>query len=320
MTLKIGTRGSALALYQARTVASALQAHGASAEIVVIRTSGDRLADAVLSEVGGKGLFVKEIEEALLRREVDLAVHSSKDLPNELPPELGIRAVLPRADPRDALVLPAGSGAPADFQTLAPRLTTMPPIGTSSVRRIAQLRRALGGGRFLPVRGNLDTRLRKLDTGEYGALVLAAAGLLRLEYGARISAFVPLDVSIPAPGQGIIAIETRRDDASTNPMVAALDDAEAAVALTAERAVVARLGGGCQLPIGAHAEVHGDRLRLQALVIAPDASREARTSVEGPSGSAEALGRQAADVLLANGGDEILTAVRRVQTGNGMNR
>src|SRR5687767_6971430 len=204
--LRLGTRGSELALFQARTVAALLERQAtASCEIVAIKTSGDRLAEATLSQIGGKRLFVKEIEDALLAGDVDLAVHSSKDMPAVLPEGLVVGAVLPREDARDAVILPQ-SGEMA-FDDVVRALGREPRIGTSSVRRIAQLTRLFPGARFLPVRGNLDTRLRKLDAGGYDALVLAAAGLLRLQHGHRISVAVPLDACVPAPGQGIIAIE-----------------------------------------------------------------------------------------------------------------
>src|SRR5687768_863033 len=211
--LRLGTRGSELALFQARTVAALLERHsGASCEIVVIKTSGDRLAEATLSQIGGKRLFVKEIEDALLAGDIDLAVHSSKDMPAVLPDRLDVGAVLPREDARDALVLPA---AAADFRSLddiGRVLGRAPRIGTSSVRRSAQLTRLFPGASFLPIRGNLDTRLRKLDSGQYDALVLAAAGLRRLGRSARLSTVLPPDVCVPAPGQGIIAVEIRSAD------------------------------------------------------------------------------------------------------------
>src|SRR5688572_15647751 len=208
-TLRLGTRGSELALFQARAVAGLLRERaGIDCEIVVIRTSGDRLAEAPLSDVGGKRLFVKEIEDALLGGDIDLAVHSSKDMPAMLPDGLDVAAVLEREDPRDALVLPHGPEPRA--QSLEP-----PRIGTGSVRRIAQLRQRFPTAEFSNVRGNVDTRLRKLDSGDYDLLVLAAAGLRRLGFGARISVSIPIEECVPAPGQGIIAIETRTDDAAT---------------------------------------------------------------------------------------------------------
>ena len=213
--LRLGTRGSQLALWQANAVAARLQeATGRSCRIIVIKTSGDRLKDAPLSEVGGKRLFVKELEDALLRGEIDLAVHSSKDMPAVLPDGLTIGAVLPREDPLDAIVLPTKTVRTVEmsFNDVVRVLGDSPSIGTSSVRRIAQLTRLFPQARFTPIRGNLDTRLRKLDDGEYDAIVLAAAGLRRLGMTSRISARVPSSVCVPAPGQGIVAIEIREKD------------------------------------------------------------------------------------------------------------
>jgi hydroxymethylbilane synthase len=198
--LRVGTRGSQLALFQARAVAALLEARaGVACEIVVIRTTGDRLAEAPLAQIGGKRLFVKEIEDALVAGEIDLAVHSSKDMSAVLPDGLEVAGVLPREDPRDGVVLP--DEAPVPLDDLVRRLGPTPRIGTSSVRRIAQLTQILPGAQFLPVRGNLDTRLRKLEAGGFDALVLAAAGLRRLQYGARISTALPPDVCVPAPGR-----------------------------------------------------------------------------------------------------------------------
>jgi hydroxymethylbilane synthase len=309
-TLRLGTRGSALALVQARTVASLLrQRTGTDCEIVVIKTSGDRMADARLSEVGGKGLFVKEIEEALLAGTIDLAVHSSKDMPAQIPDGLEVCATLPREDPRDALVLPAPAES-MPFDEAVRRLGAAPRIGTSSVRRVAQLTALLPGAQFVPFRGNLDTRLRKLDQGDVDGIILAAAGLRRLEQAARISAFVPPDACIPAPGQGIVAVEIRADDATVAGLVAQIGDRDALDALHAERAVVAALGGGCQMPIGAHATITGDRITLAGVVIAPDGRRAARAIAEGPRSEAAAIGRQAAERLLAGGADDILARIR----------
>ena len=229
--LRLGSRGSQLALFQARLVAERLKsAGGVACDIVVIKTSGDRLQERPLSEIGGKRLFVKEIEDALLGGEIDLAVHSSKDMPAVLPDGLEVGAVLEREDPRDALVMPVGKGSFSGDDVKR--------IGTGSVRRIAQLRARFPHALFENVRGNLDTRLRKLDAGEYDLLVLAAAGLRRLGFTSRISALVPLDECVPAPGQGIIAIEVRGDDASTRRIVTKIADADALAALDAERALV----------------------------------------------------------------------------------
>jgi hydroxymethylbilane synthase len=314
--LRLGTRGSQLALWQARTVASRIQAAGGpSCRIVVIKTSGDRLQEAPLSEVGGKRLFVKEIEDALLKHEVDLAVHSSKDMPVVIPDGLDIAAVLPREDPHDAVVLPvrrsfSGPSQGAAITTvdeLVAELGQTAMIGTGSVRRVAQLIRILPATRFTPIRGNLDTRLRKLDAGEYDALVLAAAGLRRLGFESRISMSLPATVCVPAPGQGIVAIEIRREDESTRRAVAAINDPPANAALEAERAVVAALGGGCQTPIGALATpADDDALELMAVVVALDGSRAVRAQGRGPRSEAAAVGARVGAQLIAEGAGEIL--------------
>jgi hydroxymethylbilane synthase len=312
-TLRLGTRGSELALFQANAVAALLLRHARTAsDIVVIKTSGDRLADASLAEIGGKRLFVKEIEDALLGGEIDLAVHSSKDMPAALPPGLQVGAVLAREDPHDAIVLP-GSAPALPIQGVVKALGDHPRIGTSSVRRIAQLSRLFPGATFLPVRGNLGTRLRKLDSGEYDALVLAAAGLRRLGRGDRITAAIPADVCVPAPGQGIIAVEIREGDERVKQVVAQIDDPDAAVALRAERVVVARLGGGCQMPIGVLAENGGEGLAVKGVVVSPDGSRLVRASATGSPADAERLGATVADELLRGGAGDILADVQRAQ-------
>jgi hydroxymethylbilane synthase len=311
MTLRIGTRGSELALYQANAVAQQLRAKAhVDCDIVVIRTSGDRLAEAPLTQIGGKRLFVKEIEDALLAGEVDLAVHSSKDMPAVLPDGLAIAAVLPREDPRDAAVLPGGT-VDLPFEELVSHLGERPRIGTSSVRRIAQLTRLFPGASFLPIRGNLGTRLRKLDDGQYDALVLASAGLIRLDQRARISTVLPATACVPAPGPGIIAIEIRSGDDRVATLLGAIDDARARAALDAERAVVSTLGGGCQMPIGAHAAIANGEMTLVAVVLALDGAQAIRTESRGSMTEALALGRTAAEDLLAQGADTVLDAVRR---------
>ncbi len=325
--LRIGTRGSQLALYQARTVAALVgERAGVACEIVVIRTSGDRLAEAALSEIGGKRLFVKEIEDALLAGDVDLAVHSSKDMPVVLPAELEIGAVLPREDPRDALVLPGSvplsagalplgavrdAGLDVGLDGVVARLGQTPRIGTSSVRRSAQLRSLFPGGSFLPIRGNLDTRLHKVDAHDFDVIVLAAAGLRRLEQGHRISATVPVETCVPAPGQGIIAIEMRGDDDRMRRLLEQVNDREARAALEAERATVVRLGGGCQMPIGAYAAVTGDRIAVTAVVISLDGTRAIRAAASGALADAVAIGTAVAADLLAHGASEILADVER---------
>ena len=310
--LKLGTRGSELALFQARTVAALLERQaGTACEIVVIKTSGDRLAEATLSEIGGKRLFVKEIEDALLAGDVDLAVHSSKDMPAVLPDGLDVGAVLPREDPRDALILPDAQPGRLSLDDIVRVLGRSPRVGTSSVRRSAQLTRLFPGATFLPIRGNLDTRLRKVDSGQYDAIVLAAAGLRRLGQDARISAFLPADACVPAPGQGIIAVEIRSGDGRVRDVVRTIDDPRAAIALRAERTVVTRLGGGCQMPIGAYADVEGDAVTLTGIVISVDGSRVARAAATGSAAGAEALGLAVAEQLLERGAAEILEDVQR---------
>jgi hydroxymethylbilane synthase len=317
-TLRLGTRGSQLALYQANTVARLLRERaGTDVEVVVIKTSGDRLAEAALSQIGGKRLFVKEIEDALLVGEVDLAVHSSKDMPAVLPEGLEVGAVLPREDARDAVILPEKNGVPGQvdrtLEDVVRELGRNPRIGTSSVRRSAQLTRLFPGAQFHPIRGNLDTRLRKLDSGQFDAIVLAAAGLRRLEHASRISAALPVEACVPAPGQGIIAIEIRSGDATVRDAVTQIDDATAAAALVCERAVVRRLGGGCQMPIGAYAQIEGDAISAIGLVVSLDGSRAERADARGVVRDADAVGVRLADALLAQGAGEILEAVQREQ-------
>jgi hydroxymethylbilane synthase len=315
--LRLGTRGSQLALWQARTVAERIAARGGPpCEIVIIKTSGDQLQEAPLSEAGGKRLFVKEIEDALLKGAIDLAVHSSKDMPAELPAGLSVAAVLPREDPRDAVVLPIPSASAQHEQVrsieeLVTRLGNAPNIGTGSVRRISQLIRVFPGAHFRPIRGNLDTRLRKIDAGEHDALVLAVAGLKRLGFASRISLMLPADVCVPAPGQGIIAIEVRLDDTETTNVVAAVDDRATRAALDAERAVVTALGGGCQTPIGAVALPAGDGgLEVTGIVVAVDGSRAIRAHARGPLADAAKIGASVAAKLIADGAADILAESR----------
>jgi hydroxymethylbilane synthase len=307
--LRIGTRGSALALWQARTVAALIEASGPQTELVVIKTDGDRLQTAPLSELGGKRLFVKEIEDALLRGEIDLAVHSAKDMSAELPEGLVIAAVLPREDSRDVLVLREDTGI-SEFQAALAHLGEQPAIGTGSVRRVAQLAARLPCAVFSDIRGNVDTRLRKLDAGGFDALVLAAAGMLRLGAGARISAHIPIDVCVPAPGQGIVAIEVRSDDERTRAAIGPLGDPAAALSLTAERAVVTALGGGCQLPLGAIALHENGGLRMHGAVASPDGRRVIRCDVAGTTARPADLGRRLADELAGAGARDILDAVK----------
>ena len=316
--LRLGTRGSELALRQARAVAARIaETGGPPCRIVIVKTSGDRLQEAPLSDVGGKRLFVKEIEDALLANEIDLAVHSSKDMPAVLPPGLAVAAVLPREDPLDAVVLPEAATRP--FHTLDELVATLgqtPTFGTSSVRRVAQLIRIFSHARFVPMRGNVGTRLKKVEHGECTALVLASAGLRRLGLGDRIAFRLPAAACVPAPGQGIVAVEIREDDEATRRVAAPIDDYASHAALRAERALVEALGGGCQTPIGALASpADGDHLELLAAVVATDGTRAARASGRARTSEAAALGAEIAARLLAEGAAEILADVRR---GNGV--
>jgi hydroxymethylbilane synthase len=296
--LTIGSRGSQLALWQARWIKGRLEELGESCHIEIIKTTGDKITDVPLAQVGGKGLFTKEIEEALLRGDVDLAVHSMKDLPTILPEGLAITAVPLREDPRDALVgcklhdLAEGS-----------------KVGTSSLRRAAQLRALRPDLKVEPVRGNLDTRLRKLEEGKYSAIVLAAAGLNRMGWDDRIAEILSTNYMCPAVGQGALAIETREDLGPAAQLCARLDHAETRTAVSAERALLAALGGGCQVPIGAYGTLAGDELHLTAVVCTPDGNRLLRRNASGPANAAEPLGRELADALLEAGADEILEDV-----------
>jgi hydroxymethylbilane synthase len=334
--LRLGTRGSQLALWQANTVAARIAAAGGpSCRVVIIKTDGDRLQDRPLSELGGKGLFVKEIEDALLAGEIDLGVHSSKDMSAVLPDGLTIAGVLPRENPLDAIVLPVRLKADttetrsvrlqpdpsASMDDLVQRLGAAPSIGTGSVRRIAQLTRLFPGARFTGIRGNLDTRLRKLDEGAHDALVLAAAGLTRLGFSSRISLAIPAEACVPAPGQGIVAIEIRGDDARAREAVTRIDDAAAADALAAERALLQTLGGGCQTPVGALASIVDDgQLEIVAVVAALDGSRVIRGRARAARHDAAALGARVGVQLLADGARDILADAERAQNARTLER
>jgi hydroxymethylbilane synthase len=296
--LTIGSRGSQLALWQARWIQSRLEALGEQCRIEIIHTTGYKITSVALSKVGTKGLFTKEIEEALLAGSIDLAVHSLKDMPTELPPGLTLAAIPEREDPRDALV--------------GRRLSELPPrarVGTSSLRRAAQLRAVRPDLEIENIRGNLDTRLRKLDEGQYDAIVLASAGLRRLGWENRIAELLDPEVMCPAVGQGALAVETRDDDGPGQRIARALDHLETRTAVTAERAVLASLGGGCQVPIGAYATIDGARLQLRAIIVSPDGSQMIRKQSCGTVGHAADLGRSLGQELLAEGGKQILEAV-----------
>ena len=307
--LKIGTRGSPLALWQANTVAALLRERGCTVDLTIIKTAGDRLQDNPHEPSFGKGVFVKEIEEALLSRSIDVAVHSAKDMSAQLPDGLSIAAVLPREDPRDALVL---RDAPVGITLAAAlgRIRARPTIGTSSVRRSAQLTAVLNGAHFAPIRGNVDTRLRKLDAGEFDAIVLAVAGMKRLGFKARVTAPIAIDHCVPAPGQGIVAIETRADYDELRRVLATMDDASAGASFTAERALVTALGGGCQLPLGGIAIQDGADLTMQAVVTSADGARVIRRSARGSVARPAELGRTVADELAKAGAIGILNEVR----------
>jgi hydroxymethylbilane synthase len=293
--MRLGTRASALALVQARSVAAALP--GAGVEVVPMRTEGDRLADARLAVVGGKGLFVREIEEALLRGDIDLAVHSLKDLPAEPPAGLTLAVFPRREDPRDVLV----ARQPATVRSLPPGAR----VGTSSPRRRALLLSLRPDLQVGPIRGNVDTRLRKLQAGDWDATVLAAAGLRRLGVAPAHCESLDPDVFVPAVGQGILAVQARTDDARTLAALAPLDDAPTRVCATAERAYLARLGASCNTPMAAHARLQGDTVRMTAIVASQDGRRIIRASITAPATAAAELGRDVADELLARGAADL---------------
>jgi hydroxymethylbilane synthase len=302
--VRVGTRGSQLALWQADHVSAALvqAVPGLQLEREIIKTQGDKILDVPLARIGDRGLFVKEIEEALLAGRIDLAVHSLKDLPTVQPEKLAISCVMARVDARDCLVSPRyGSLAalPADAV-----------VGTSSLRRKAQLKARFPGWQFKDVRGNLQTRLDKLDRGEYDALILACAGLDRLGLGDRIAERLPFSLCLPAVGQGALAIETRDDDRELIAWLSRLEDPATRACITAERALLRELEGGCQVPIGAQAVVEGEILRLEGVVASLDGERVLRAYAEGPTADAADLGRRVAGELLRLGGHAILAAIR----------
>ena len=291
MVIRVGTRGSALALWQAQHVKGRLEALGHEVTLVPITTAGDRLLDRRLELVGGKGAFLKEIEEALLARAIDLAVHSLKDVPTALPAGLRLVAMLERADARDALVS-------ANRERLG-ELRRGAVLGTTSLRRRAQLLAQRPDLRVEDLRGNVDTRLRRLREGRFDAIVLALAGLTRLGHAAEAAEVLDVDVLLPAPGQGVIALECRADDTAVAAAVAPLDHAPTARCATAERVFLAALGGGCNLPLGAHAQLDGERVRLRALVAREDGSLTLRGDAE--DADPTELGQRVARQLLTNG-------------------
>jgi hydroxymethylbilane synthase len=301
--LVIGTRGSKLALWQAEWVHARLRKlePGLAVSLKRIKTSGDTILGTPLATIGGKGLFVKEIEEALLRGDIDLAVHSMKDVPTRLPPGLEILAIPEREDPRDVLI--------ARNNVSLERLVSGSRIGTSSLRRQAQLLHYRPDLSVQVLRGNLDTRLRKLEAGEYDGIILAAAGIKRLGWSDRVTEYLPPDVCLPAIGQGALALEGRTDDGFVRAVVTRLDHHPTRMAVTAERALLERLEGGCQVPIAAHASITNGTVTLNALIAGVNGRRLVRDSVHGPMRDAHRLGIELAERLLALGGDEILKEI-----------
>ncbi|MGE5554016.1 MAG: hydroxymethylbilane synthase [Betaproteobacteria bacterium] len=302
--VKVGTRESRLALWQTEWVVGELSKAYPEREFayVWIKTKGDKILDSPLARIGDRGLFVKEIEEALLAREVDLAVHSMKDVPTEIRAGLTIAAVTGRADPRDCLLS-------RRYRSFA-ELPEGARIGTSSLRRVAQLKASRPDLEFVSIRGNLDTRLRKLDTMDLEAIVLAAAGLERLGWTELVVERLPPDLCLPAVGQGALGIETRAEDGETHALVQVLADPVTTACVAAERAFLAELEGGCQVPIGALAELDGGALRLRGAVASLDGSRLVRGERRGPLNQPQELGRTLGKELLARGGREILAAIR----------
>lgn len=306
--LRIATRGSALALWQANHVRERLaQLHGVESELIRIRTSGDRfqttpVAD-VAQQVGTKGIFIKELEEALLAGTADLAVHSMKDVPSETPPGLAFSAITKREDPRDCLI-----------SSDSRKLKDLPPgarVGTSSLRRQAQLLHHRPDLVLLDLRGNVDTRLKKVAAGEFDAIVLAAAGVNRLGASDRITELIATEIMLPAVGQGALGIETRSDDAETSKLVAALDDPDSRTAVIAERALLRELEGGCQLPLGAWARRDHGELLLEACVFSPDGAEFVRRELRGHPKHPEGLGTRLGQILIEAGADRILRLAGR---------
>ena len=300
---RIGTRKSPLALWQAEHVRARLlaQHRDLHVELVPMSTEGDRILDRSLAAVGGKGLFIKELEQGLFDERIDIAVHSLKDMTATLPNGLALAAVCEREDPRDAFVS-TRYAEPAALPAKA-------RVGTASLRRQCQLRHAFPALEVVTLRGNVNTRLAKLDNGEFDAVVLAVAGLKRLGFEERIRARLDTELSLPAVGQGVVCVESRDDDRETRSLLAVLEHAPTRVCISAERAMNAALEGGCQVPIGGYAELNGERLRVRGLVGAPDGSYLIRGEVEGPAAQAEQLGWALAEDLLARGARAILDGV-----------
>ena len=297
--LRIGSRGSQLALWQANHISNLLRERGYQVELEVIKTTGDKITEVALAKVGTKGMFTKEIEEALAEGRVDLAVHSLKDLPTELSSGFEIAAITKRENPRDVFC--------SRKYTSIDDLPKRARVGTSSLRRQAQLKSMRADLDIHPLRGNVDTRLRKLEAGEYDAIILAAAGLNRLGKTELVKQVIPAEIMCPAAGQGALGIEIRAGDIATRQLVVFLDDAAARSTTTCERALLHKLGGGCQVPIGAFAEARNGQLHLNAIVAHPDGGKVLRESRDG-SDPVE-LGNEVGATLLRRGGDAILEEV-----------
>jgi hydroxymethylbilane synthase len=297
--LRIGSRGSQLALWQAHHISDLLRAQGHTVELEIIKTTGDKITDVALAKVGTKGMFTKEIEEALVENRIDLAVHSLKDLPTELAVDFEIAAITTRENPRDVFC----SVKFANIEALPQQAN----VGTSSLRRQAQLKALRPDLQIYPLRGNVDTRLRKLESGDYDAIILAAAGLNRLGKTQLVRQVIPVQVMTPAAGQGALGIEIRNGDRATRALLAFLDDAAARAATTCERALLNKLGGGCQVPIGAFAEAMGGLIRLNGLVAHPDGTKVLRETRDGDD--PVRLGEEVGETLLRRGGDVILEEV-----------
>ena len=302
--IKIGTRGSKLALWQANWVKSVLEQNfpPTPIELIVIKTQGDKILDVSLAKVGGKGLFVKEIEQALLTRRIDIAVHSMKDMPADIPEGLCIGAIPERENPVDVFISRNG----AQFIELAAGSV----IGTSSLRRGAQLRHARPDIVIQPIRGNLDTRLKKLESENFDALVLAAAGVKRLDLEHKITEYLDPEIMLPAVGQGALCIEIRKDDSTVGPLVASLEHASTRAVVAGERAFLNRLEGGCQVPIAGHGRISEKQLAITGLVAEVDGSRVIKGEKSGPLDSAETIGIDLAEELLAGGADKILEKLK----------
>ena len=302
-TIRIGSRGSQLALWQARHIQSELEQRntGISVTIKKIKTTGDKILDVPLAKVGGKGLFVKEIEDALLKNEIDIAVHSMKDVPAVLPEGLCIGVVTKREDPRDVLISRDGNG----FS----HLPSGAHIGTSSLRRISQLLNQRPDLNISPLRGNLDTRIKKLNSGAFDAIVLAAAGILRMGWEEKITEYLPINISLPAIGQGALCIECRKGDSAVLEQISWLGHTETGICIRAERAFLKRLEGGCQVPIGAYATIAGEILEIEGLIASVDGKRMVREKMVTSLDNPEEVGIELAERLLSQGGEEILREV-----------